>query len=162
MAQADWFLKLTGIPGESKSDGHENEIELLSWSWSESNTGSSATGGGSGTGKVIAGDFHFTQKMSKASPLLFLACANGEHIKEGIVTCRKAGKGQQEFMKWTFSDLLVSSYSTGGAGSGDPIPIEQVSLNFSKLEQEYKEQEATGPTSGSTKKWYDYKKQKFG
>lgn len=162
MAQADYYLKMTGIPGESKADGHKDEIELLSWSFTENNTGSSATGGGSGTGKVVAGDFQFTQKMSKASPLLFLACANGEHIKEAIVSCRKAGKGQQEFMKWTFSDLLVSSYSTGGAGSGDPVPTEQVSFNFSKLEMEYKEQEATGPTSGSVKKWVDFKQVKFG
>ena len=29
-----------------------------------------------------------------------LACASGEHIKKAVLTCRKAGKDQQEFLKY--------------------------------------------------------------
>ena len=42
-------------------------------------------------------DIHFTMTMDKASPMLFLACATGEHIKTGILTCRKAGEEQLEY-----------------------------------------------------------------
>jgi type VI protein secretion system component Hcp len=45
-----------------------------------------------------------------------LACASGQHIKKAVLTCRKAGGEQEEYLKVTFSDLLVSSYHGGGAG----------------------------------------------
>ena len=32
-AQADYFLKIPGVDGESTDAGHKNEIEILSWSW---------------------------------------------------------------------------------------------------------------------------------
>ena len=69
----DAFLKIDGIDGESKDERHPNEIEVLSFSWGESNSGSAATGGGAGAGKVAMQDFHFTMKLNKASPQLFLA-----------------------------------------------------------------------------------------
>jgi type VI protein secretion system component Hcp len=51
-----------------------------------------------------------------------LACAEGEHIKKAVLTCRKAGKEQQEFLKVTMSDVLVSSYQTSGSANGDEVP----------------------------------------
>jgi type VI secretion system secreted protein Hcp len=90
-----------------------------------------------------------------------LACAQGDHIKSAILTCRKAGKDQQEFLKVTMSDVLVSSYQTGGSG-GDVIPTDQISLNFAKIEHEYKEQDNTGKVTGSVKKQFDLKSVKGG
>lgn len=162
MAAVDYFLKLTGIEGESKDDKHKNEIELESWSWGEQQTGTGHSGGGHGAGKVAGGDFHFTMKINKASPKLFVACANGEHIKDGLVIARKAGKGQQEFLKVKFTDLLVSSYQTGGSGGSDIIPVDQISINFAKMEMEYKEQNADGSLGGATKGIYDFKANKAG
>jgi type VI secretion system secreted protein Hcp len=157
MAVVDFFLKLTGIDGEAKDKTHKNEIQLESWSWSEQQEGSGASGGGSGAGKVSGGDFHFTMKVNKASPKLFLACANGEHLTEGTLVARKAGKEQLEFLKIKLSEILVSSYQTGGSGSSDIVPIDQISLNFAKMEMEYKEQTETGTGGGSTKANWDFK-----
>ncbi|MDP3001278.1 MAG: type VI secretion system tube protein Hcp, partial [Bryobacterales bacterium] len=106
----DYFLKIKGIEGESKDHKHANEIDLLSFSWGETQTGTHAGGGGGGGGKVSMQDFHFVMKTNKASPKLLLACATGDHIGEATLTCRKAGKDQQVFLKYKFSDLLVSSY----------------------------------------------------
>jgi type VI secretion system secreted protein Hcp len=157
MAVCDFFLKLDGIPGESQDHKHKEEIELESWSWGETQTGTGHSGGGHGAGKVSAQDFHFTMKASKASPKLMLACANGEHIKKAILCARKAGKEQQEYYIWKFTDVLVSSYQTGGSNHSDVLPIDQVSLNFAKLEVEYKEQKQDGTLGGSTSAGYDYK-----
>ncbi len=44
--------------------------------------------------------------------------------------------------------MLVSSYQTGGSSSGDEIPMEQVSLNYAKMELEYKEQKTDGTLDG--------------
>jgi type VI secretion system secreted protein Hcp len=139
----DYFLKIDSIPGESTDAKHKNEIDLQSWSWGESNAGKSDAGGGGGSGKVNMQDFHFTMRINKASPKLFLACASGQHIKEALLTCRKAGKDQQEYLKIKFSDLLIASYQTGGSG-GDEVPLEQISFNFSKIEQTYAAQKPDG------------------
>ena len=156
MAAVDYFLKIDGIQGESKADKHKDEIDVQSFSWGATQSGSFAAGGGGGAGKVSMQDFHFTMPHNKASPALFLACAQGDHIKNAILTCRKAGKEQQEYLKVTMSDILVSSFQTGGRG-GDVVPTDQISLNFAKIEVEYKEQDATGKLTGSVKKWFDLK-----
>ena len=96
-------------------------------------------------------------EFSKASPSLFLACATGQHIKKAELFCRKAGGKQEEFLKVTLSDLIVSSYQTGGSGGSDIIPMDQISFNFSKLEMEYKEQKDDGSVAGPVKAGYDLK-----
>jgi type VI secretion system secreted protein Hcp len=160
MAAVDYFLKIDGIQGESRDDRHKDEIDIESFSWGETQSGTFAVGGGGGSGKVSMQDFHFTMTVNKASPALFLACAQGEHIKNAILTCRKAGKDQQEFMKVTMNDVLVSSFQIGGAGG--VVPTDQISLNFAKIEVEYQEQDATGKLVGSIKKWFDLKTMKGG
>jgi len=154
----DYFLKLKGVEGESKANKHENEIDLLSWSWGASQTGTHGTGGGGGAGKVSMQDFHFVMKVNKATPKLILACASGEHIPDATLTCQKAGKEQQAYLVYKFYDLLVSSYQTGGSTHGDEIPSEQVSLNYTKMEVEYKEQKPDGSLSGPVKAGWDLKK----
>lgn len=153
----DFYLKIDGIPGESKDAKHKDEIDLLSWSWGESNQGGFAYGGGGGSGKVSMNDFHFAMKVNKATPKLILACACGEHIPKAVLTIRKAGKEQQEFLKYTFTDMLISSYQTGGSAGGDEVPTESVSFNYSKIEVEYKEQDAKGGLGGAVKAHWDLK-----
>jgi type VI secretion system secreted protein Hcp len=159
MAAADYFLKIDGIEGESQDSKHKAEIEIQSFSFGATQTGSFAAGGGGGAGKVSMQDFHFTVPVNKSSPKLMLACASGQHIKKAVLTVRKAGKEQQEYLKYTFSDILVSSYQTGGGG-GDVMPVDQISLNFAKIEQEYKEQKADGTLAGSVKSGWDLKQNK--
>jgi type VI secretion system secreted protein Hcp len=159
MAAVDYFLKIDGIDGESTDDKHKSEIDVQSWSWGETNSGTHAGGGGGGAGKVSMQDFHFVMSVNKATPKLMQACATGEHIKKGVLTCRKAGGQQQEYLKVTFSDLLVSSYQTGGS-AGDVVPVDQISLNFSKVEFEYKEQKPDGTLGGTVKAGYDLKANK--
>ena len=158
MAAVDYFLKIEGVPGESTDSKHKNEIDIESWSWGQTNAGSHSYGGGGGAGKVAMQDFNFTMRINKASPKLFLACATGQHIKEATLTCRKAGGGQQEFVTWKFSDLLVSSYTDSGHGTGDELPMDSISLNYSKLEVEYKPQKADGSMEAPVKAGYDLKK----
>src|SRR5262245_5143495 len=136
MAAVDYFLKIEGIEGEAEDAKHKGAIEIESFSWGVSNMGAHSAGGGGGSGKATLQDFHFHTKISKASPKLFLACATGEHLKKAVLTCRKAGKEQQEYLKITFSDILVSSYQSGG-GSGGVVPSDQGALNFAKIEIEY-------------------------
>jgi type VI secretion system secreted protein Hcp len=148
MAHVDYFLKIEGVEGESTDDKHKGETELESWSLGASNAGSFSSGGGGGTGKVAMQDFHFVKKTDKASAKLFTACCTGEHLKTVTLTCRKAGKEQQEFLVIVLTSAIVSSYQTGGAAGSDVIPTDQVSLNFGKIEYKYKEQKPDGSLGG--------------
>lgn len=157
MAAVDYFLKIDGIEGESADQKHKGEIDVQSWSWGETNAGTHSSGGGGGAGRVSMQDFHFVMKVNKSTPKLMLACATGQHIKKAVLNCRKAGGKQEEYLAITMSDLLVSSYQTGGSASGDVVPTDQISLNFSKIEFDYKEQKPDGSVGGSTKAGYDVK-----
>jgi len=151
----DMFLKLDGIKGESKDHKHKDEIHIESFSWGMSQTGAHGAGGGGGAGKVAMHDFNFNMFVNKASPKLMLACATGDHLKTAKLTVRKAGGDQQEFMTITFSDILVSSYSTGGSSGGDSVPTESISLNFAKVEFEYKPQKPDGTLDSPVKTGYN-------
>jgi len=155
VAAFDYFLKIDGIQGESNDAMHKGEIELESWSWGE--TQADAPGGGGGAGKVTMSDFNFTTKLSKASPKLFLSCAEGNHIKAAWLTARKGIKEGGYFLKWTFSDLLISGYHTGAADEG---PMDQVSFNFAKIEVEYKMQRPDGTFDAGIKAGWDLKANK--
>jgi type VI secretion system secreted protein Hcp len=139
---ADYYLQITGIAGESKEAKHKDWIDVLSWSFGESNAGAAAAGGGAGAGKVQMSDFNFMKATSKASPKLFLACAQGQRMKEAKLSAVKTGAMQQEYLSWTFSDVLISSYQT--TGSGGDISMDSVSLAFSKVQVEYKPQNPDG------------------
>jgi type VI secretion system secreted protein Hcp len=152
----DYFLKIDGVDGESTDAKHKGFIDVESWSWGETQTGTLGTGGGGGAGKVQMQDFHFSTRTSKASPKLFLACASGQHLKEARLAAVQVGRVQEEFLTWTFTDVLVSSYQTGGAG-GDLVPNDQVSLNFAKVKVEYRAQKADGSLEAPVTAGWDVK-----
>jgi len=124
----DMFLKIDGIEGDARDSKHRGEIEILSFSWGAVHTGSN-TGGG-GAGKTVPQDFSIMKALDKATPKLFERMCEGSHIPEVNVSVGSASvKGEQvEFLKIKLSDVLISSYSTGG--SGGAIPTETLSFNF--------------------------------
>ena len=158
----DTFAKIGDIKGESGDDKHKEEIELLSWSWGVSQSGTVASGGGAGAGKVNFADFQFTHYVDKASPNLMKACATGEHIKNAIITQRKAGKGQQEYLILKLDDILITSVSPGGAAGDSGLVVEQVTLQAAKVDLEYKPQKADGSLDAGLHFKYDLKANKEG
>jgi type VI secretion system secreted protein Hcp len=160
MAAVDYFIKFDGIKGESVDAKHKDEIDVESWSWGETHAGAATSGGGGGSGKVSMQDFHFVMKLNRASPGLMKACATGQHIKTAMLSGRKAGKGQQDYLTFKFHDVLVSSVQTGGSEDTDVLPTDQVSFNFAKLEVEYKPQKADGSLGSAVQFRYDLKANK--
>ena len=158
MAAVDYFLKLDQIDGESQDAKYSKWIQIESWSFGATQGGSFAYGGGGGAGKVQMQDFHFVMKLNRATPKLLELCAIGKHLPFAHLICRKAGGNQEEFLKIKFSDCLVSSYQTGGSGGADVIPMDQISLNFSKIEFEYYEQKPDGGVVLGGRAGWDQKK----
>jgi len=138
----DMFLKLDGIKGEAKDHKHKDEIHIESFSWGMSQTGAHGTGGGGGAGKVSVHDISITKFVDKSSCTLMLNCCDGKHIKEGLITVRKAGEKPVEYLKIKLTDILISGVQL--AGHGSDLLTENVTLNFSKVNVEYQEQDEKG------------------
>jgi type VI secretion system secreted protein Hcp len=153
------FLKIDGIEGESNDSAHLGEIDVNSFSWGENRAGG-GSGDGNGTGKVNMNDFSITMAVSKASPKLFLACATGEHIKSALLTARKDNNASQEYLKWSFTDIQITSYSTSANTREDEKPIEQITFSFGKISIEYKEIRSNGTLGPSTTAGWDLKNNK--
>src|SRR4051812_46637034 len=94
----DVFLKLGDLKGEATDDKHKGEIEVMSWSWGVSQPSGMASGSGGGAGKASFSDLNIMHNLDRASPVLMQKCATGEHIADGTLVARKAGKGPQEYL----------------------------------------------------------------
>src|SRR5918998_189662 len=130
----DIFLKIDGIQGESTDAQHRDEIEAASFSWGAAQQGTTSTGSGGGGGKVGFQDLHALMPVSQASPQLFLACAQGRHLKTAVLTCRRAGgRDQHDFLKVTLTDVIVASYQTNGQAEGG-VPVDAVSFAYALIE----------------------------
>ena len=117
-----------------------------------------SAGGGAGSGKVAMGDLQVSTQTSRASPQLLLACASGKHIKSAVLTGRKAGKGQAEYLTFSLSDVLVSGYQTGASEA--EAPLDSLALSFSKIEVSYKQQKADGSLAPAIRVGWDRKTNK--
>jgi len=157
----DIFAKIGDIKGESLDDKHKDEVEVLSWSWGVQQSGTMAHGGGGGEGKASFNDFNFNHHVDKASPVLLKACATGEHIKEGTITVRKAGKGQQEFLIIKMNDIIITSVNPSAHGEGGGT-AESVAMQFAKVDLEYKPQKPDGSLDAGLHFKYDIKANKEG
>ena len=139
----DFFIKIDGIPGESKDHKHTDEIDVMAFSWGLAQTGVGHAGGGHGAGKAHFQDLSFTHHLDVASPGLMYHCASGKHIKEATLVARKAGERPLEYLKIKLTDILVTSISTG-ASIGEERQTANVTLNFSQIQVDYTEQKIDG------------------
>jgi type VI secretion system secreted protein Hcp len=146
------FLQIEGIEGESLDFDHQHWIDVLAFSWGLSQSGTAGRAGGAGAGRADVQDFSFTHLLDKASPKLMSSCASGKHIpKATLELCHPGETSQPPFYRLIMSDVMVSSVSL--SGSGQDSPVENVALNFEKVEWTYWPQNADGsmgsPITGS-------------
>lgn len=144
----DTHIKFDGVDGEATHKDHKGEIEVLSWSWNISNA-SGVAGGGSGKGKGTPGEFNFVHQFDKASPVLSKKCAQGAHFPSVVVTARKSGEGQKDFLKVTMKEAFITSVAPAGSQGGDLI--ESVSMSYGFIEFGYKPQDDKGGLGGEVK-----------
>jgi len=152
----DAFMKLDGIKGEATADKFKEAIDIFSFSWGASNP-VSQTGSGFGAGKVSVSSFNVMKKTDSASAPLFNACCNGTHIPKCTVHLRKAGGKQNEYLLYSFGDVMVESIQWSGSSGGDDTPTESLSLAFHKVEIKYSPQDDKGGATGGIVGSWDLK-----
>ncbi len=149
----DTFLSIKGaksgvIKGEAQDSAHANEIDVVSWSWGME--AKPALGGGShATGKAIVHDLKIVKRVDSASTPLMSALRSNELILKAVLTQRKAGKGQLEFLKVTIEQGRVTELTIEADKAGGPDLFEHLSFSFNKITVEYVPQGSDGQAKGS-------------
>ena len=145
---ANYFLKFTPeIKGESKQKSYEDQIEILSFSWGVSQAGGYSYGSGGTSAKANLQDLSVSFRMNPSSPKIMQYCATGKHLDSAVLTCLEASETPQKYLEITLTDVVISSYQTGG--SGDDKPIESMTLNFAQVKKEYFKQDDNGAVTSA-------------
>lgn len=139
----DYFLKLDGIEGESQDAKHKGEIDVLNFNWAMFQEGTMGYAGGGGAGKVQISQVQVTCRMEKGVSQLMTKSSKGEHIPNGLITGRKAGGEQEEYLKVFMTQIILTNVSHSG-NTGEEIPTVTLTLNFAAIKQEYCPQKPDG------------------
>lgn len=125
----------------ASDDSHKETIEIASWLLGASNQ-SSVGSSGMSAGKASYSDLSVMNSTDKSSPQLAKASSTGP-VKAELKKQTTHNGDSYYVVKMT--DVLVSSWQVSGQGSGDPVPTESISLNFTKIQWNYKPQNADAP-----------------
>ncbi|MEB8434461.1 type VI secretion system tube protein Hcp [Cocleimonas sp. KMM 6892] len=150
------FLKIDGIGGEAHEDNHKDWIDILSFSAGITQPVSAAGRTGGRTNSVAEFQHVCINKvMDKSTPNLALYCSNGQHIPKAEIEFVLDSEEKHVYMKYTLSDVIISSYNINASFPGDDRPSEGICLAFGKIEQEYKPIDKTGKGGASFKSGWD-------
>lgn len=158
---ASIFMKLPNIDGEAADQGHEKWIELQQCSWQHSRTiAAGVKSSQRARGETFFNDISVVSHMHKGSMKVQQNAATGTVMDPvEIHFCRSGAdgsKGLQTYLTIKLSDCLITSYQTSIAG--EHVPEEHYSLNFTKVEMEYKEADPKGKLKTASAFTYDKEK----
>lgn len=139
----DAILEVEGIKGESKIDGHEDQVDVYSWAWGMSQSGTFHTGRGGGAGKVNVNNLVVTKYVDASTPTLMRHCCNGAHIPSAKLYVRKMGTDPLDYMVIEMKKLMVVEVSPAG-NPGDELVMENVCFNFAEFKVTYTAQNDDG------------------
>ena len=150
----DMFLSVKGtrsgaIKGESQDDVHKGEIDVLGWSWGMQ--AKPSLGGGTASGKPSIHDLEILKRVDCASTALMAALKTNEQIQKAVLTLRKAGSSQLEYLRIVIEQGRVTSLAIEAGGrEGSPDLLERITFSFNKITVEYVPQGKDGLALGST------------
>jgi type VI secretion system secreted protein Hcp len=140
----DTFLDLSSgnITGESTDSQFPGQIEIDSWSVGGTNPPDlTSAKGGAGTGRVTMNYLNFMVT----------------HIPTAVLTCRKAGGGQEKFHQITLQEAYVAAHNVSGS-TGSENNMESFALAYGSIKQEYFKQGTDGTTTSAGAKTWDLRK----
>jgi type VI secretion system secreted protein Hcp len=148
------FLKFKDIKGDSDVSGHKEEIEILSFSHGASIPVTGDVSNSQRTsGRPNLQDLTVTKFVDQATPTLYQRCCEGKMLGDVTLTVTSNEDGKVvDFLIYTLKDVVISSVSVGGGGSGKPV--ENLSLNYSHITWKVVVQKHTGGKQGeAVGKW---------
>ena len=156
------YIKLPDIDGEVQTNEHEKWIEVYSVSLPIFRSiGEGAKGAQRRQGNTSLGDFVVTKELDSSSPKLAAAVAQGTHMDEVLVHMLSTINGDEKLvLEIKLSNVVPSGYSFSGMGNMNPRPTETLSMNYTKIEWNYKAYDDMGGDAGNFPASYDTEKAK--
>ncbi len=151
-----FFLDLPPIRGESTDRDYRDMIELLDWSLGVDNS-SSPTGGGGGRGRATPRPFTAIARSSIASPMLFLAAAQGTRFPQARLLGVGGGEQRYQYLLVTLRNLAVSSYGMAPDDT-DASPTDVFELGYGSLQMSWTPQNADGAPGTPVVAGFDFQR----
>lgn len=143
------YLKLPDIKGESTVEEYADQIEINSFSYSCSQpTSPVRSNDGPTTGRAMHNLISLSKSMDLASTDICKQVWGGNTLADAVITfCRTDNNKDLPYLVITLEEVVVANYTISGGGG---IPSESISLNFSTIKFDYKQQKKEGQEGGST------------
>jgi type VI secretion system secreted protein Hcp len=150
-AGVDCFLSLKTkragkIKGESTTSGHEDDIELFGFTWGVASA--TALGSGQATARRQYRPLVISKGIDSSSTGLASALSTNDEVKEAVLTLRKSGGAALDYVTIKVSNGRVTDIAIDVDASG--VPVEKVTLVYTVIDIEYKRQQSTGGSAGSS------------
>lgn len=150
-------LEIPSISGECQLDGYANKITVLSYNHGLTQPMTmDPTNQARTVGRLNCQDISLTKIMDAATADIINAMCTAKNLATCKIYILKSvgdtALGQKLVMTYEMEETMISSYSVGGGGGGEPT--ETITLNFTKLTWTYQPQLTTGAASGNkTTNW---------
>lgn len=136
--ETDMFLQVAGIPGESRDRDHQMWIDPVAFHWGVSRPGRQfPIEGRPPTPVADHADLTIVKRIDSSSPKLFLFCCSGQAIKQVVLEIWKPGERPVRILEYKLSDVIITSVKPVGSAVSTPYLMEEVALNYAKIEVSY-------------------------
>jgi type VI secretion system secreted protein Hcp len=136
------FLKIDDIQGESKFQGHTQEIDVISWKWGFENAAPMPVDSASASG-ISVSSFTFTHYIDLATPVLMKTCLSGIPKRQAKLSVRLEPNARFDQFILTFEDVKLTASSLDAMDNAART-METVSFTFKKVTEDYIQTKADG------------------
>lgn len=148
MASTNYILKIESIRGETKRDGKDDLIEVLSFEYGIS--AGHFQGEGSSKRRKYT-NIRFRKLVDRSSVVIQQMLATNSKIRQATLTLSKAGGDELIFYKVVLKDAYIVSYKVHGEDFSDEfraLPKDEFEISFRRIEIEYEQQNNRGLKEG--------------
>lgn len=144
------FIKFEepGIEGEATTSDHAKQIEIMSWShgFNQPTSPTRSSAGGGSVEQANHSNFSFSKFVDSSTDDLLKMCWSGKQIGKATVCAYRANGDNKpvKYLEVTMNNVIIANYSVSG-GPGD-LPVENISLDYGKVQYSYIPQKETDGT----------------
>lgn len=158
------YIDLTqgDIKGESQEQGHKDWVYVESVSLPIFRSiQQGATGVQRSNGETSLGDIVIVKTWDSSSPKLAESVANGVYIPEVVIHLTSTiNKKNVTNLEVKLNDVILTGYSFHGSGAQDPVPTEEITMNYTVIEWKYTKYDTKGNSAGQFPAKFDSQQHK--
>jgi len=149
-------IKIATIPGSSKDDTFEEQIDVTDVNWHMAIDTNFGHGPGGSAGAAEVHHLAFTHFVDASTPKLMIACCTGEHLADATFVASKSAGSNIPYLTIKLKDVMVASVTPSTSGS---LMKETVQLACAEFEVTHQEHDNTGKKGPEVSHGFSVQKQ---